>query len=67
MGEKQREPGSMEAIAVAVALAIERRRRASWPRPPASKTVGMAGPDEWAMSGRIAQVDRAAARDPWNR
>jgi hypothetical protein len=67
MGEKQSEPGRMEAIAVSVALAIERRRRASRPRPPASKTAETAGPDAWAMSGRIAQVDRAPARDPWNR
>jgi hypothetical protein len=67
MGEKQSEPGRTEAIAAAVALAIERRRRALWPRPLASKPAEMTGPDEWAMSGRIAQVDRAPARDPWNR
>jgi hypothetical protein len=67
MGEKQRELGRMEAIAAAVALAIDRGRRASWPRAPALEVAGTAGPDEWATSGRLAQVNRSPARDPWNR
>ena len=67
MDEKQREPGGMEAIAAAVALAIDRRRRASWPPGPVFKVAKTAGPDEWATSGRLAQVDRSPARDPWNR
>jgi hypothetical protein len=62
-----RGPGGMEAIAAAVALAIHRRRRASRPMAPAFEIAGTAGPDEWAMSGRLAQVNRSPARDPWNR
>ncbi len=62
-----REPGGMEAIAAAVALGIDRGRRASRSMAPAFKITGTAGPDEWATSGRLAQVDRSPARDPWNR
>jgi len=64
---KQREPGGMEDIAAAVALAIDRRRRASRSMAPAFKIAATAGPDEWATSGRLAQVNRFPARDPWNR
>ena len=68
MGEKERrKPGGAEAVAAAVALAIDRGRRASRSMAPAFKIAGMAGPDEWAMSGRLAQVNRSPARDPWNR
>jgi len=67
MGEKQQEPGRMEAIAAAVALAIDRGRRAARSMAPAFKVAETAGPDEWATSGRLAQVDRSTARDPWNR
>jgi hypothetical protein len=62
-----REPGAMEATAAAVALAIDRGRRASRSMAPAFKIGGTAGPDEWATSGRLAQVNRSPARDPWNR
>jgi hypothetical protein len=64
---KQREPGGLEDIAAAVALAIDRGRRASRSMAPALKIAGTAGPDEWATSGRLAQVNRSPARDPWNR
>lgn len=59
--------GGMEALAAAVAVAIDRRRRASRSMAPAFETAKAAGPDEWAMSGRLAQVDRFPSRDPWNR
>jgi hypothetical protein len=62
-----REPDAMEATAAAVAVAIDRRRRASRSTAPAFKIGGTAGPDEWATSGRLAQVNRSPARDPWNR
>ena len=62
-----REPGETEAIAAAVALAIDRGRRASRSMAPAFKIAETVGPDEWATSGRLAQVDRSPARDPWNR
>jgi hypothetical protein len=62
-----REPGVREATAAAVALAIDRGRRAPRSMAPALKIAGTAGPDEWATSGRLAQVDRSPARDPWNR
>jgi hypothetical protein len=65
--EERREPGGMEAIAAAVALAIDRGRRASRSLAPAFKIAGTAGPAQWAASGRLAQVNRAPARDPWNR
>jgi len=64
---KQQEPADMEEIAAAVALAIDRRRRASRSTAPAFKITPTAGPDEWATSGRLAQVNRSPARDPWNR
>jgi hypothetical protein len=72
MGEEHaaaqpQEPRRMEELAAAVALAIDRRRRASRPAPPAFKITPTAGPDEWATSGRLAQVNRFPARDPWNR
>jgi hypothetical protein len=72
MGEEhaaaqQQEPRRREELAAAVALAIDRRRRASRPAPPAFKITPTAGPDEWATSGRLAQVNRSPARDPWNR
>ena len=63
---KQRKPGGMEEIAAAVALAIDRGRRATRPPVPAFEVRGTAGPGEWARSGRIAQVNRSPARDPWN-
>ena len=62
-----RQAGGMEAMAAAVAVAIDRRRRASRSMAPAFETAETAGPDEWATSGRIAQVNRYPARDPWNR
>jgi len=62
-----REPGGMEATAAAVALAIDRRRRGSRSPAPALEIAETAGPDAWATSGRLAQVNRAPARDPWNR
>ena len=62
-----RAPGGMEAMAAAVALAIDRGRRASRSMAPAFEIAETAGPDEWATSGRLAQVDRSPARDPWNR
>jgi hypothetical protein len=64
---ESREPGGMEAMAAAVALAIDRGRRASRSMAPAFETAETAGPDEWATSGRLAQVDRSPARDPWNK
>ena len=64
---KQREPGGMEETAAAVALAIDRGRRASPSMALALGIAAAAGPDEWAMSGRLAQVNRFPARDPWNR
>jgi len=64
---KRRGPGGMEEVAAAVALAIDRGRRASRSRPPPLEGGRTAGPDEWAMSGRLAQVERSPARDPWNR
>lgn len=64
---KPQGPGGMEETAAAVALAIDRRRRAARSGAPAFKVAGTAGPDEWATSGRLAQVDRSPARDPWNR
>ena len=67
MREKQRESVGMKAVAAAVALAIDRGRRASWPGPPAARVAATRAPDEWATSGRLAQVDRSPARDPWNR
>jgi hypothetical protein len=68
MAEKQRrKPDGVEAVAVAVALAIDRGRRAAGAMAPAFKVAEKAGPDEWATSGRLAQVDRSPARDPWNR
>lgn len=65
--ESASDAGGMEATAAAVALAIDRGRRASRPPAPAFEIRGRADPDEWATSGRLAQVDRAPARDPWNR
>jgi hypothetical protein len=62
-----RELSGMEATAAAVALAIHRGRRASRSMTPAFKIAGTAGPDEWATGGRLAQVNRSPARDPWNR
>jgi hypothetical protein len=59
--------GGMEEVAAAVALAIDRERRASRSLAPAFRGARAAGPDEWAMSGRLAQVERLPARDPWNR
>jgi hypothetical protein len=67
MREKQREPDRTEEIAAAVALAIDRGRRGFRSTAPALEIAGAAGPDEWAMSGRLAQVNRSPARDPWNR
>ena len=64
---EQRQPAGLEAIAAAVALAIDRGRRASRSTAPAFRTAGTAGPDEWATSGRLTQVNRSPARDPWNR
>ena len=64
---KQQESRQREDLAAAVAVAIDRRRRASRPAPPAFKITPTAGPDEWATSGRLAQVNRDPARDPWNR
>ena len=61
------EPGGTEEIAAAVALAIDRGRRASRSMAPPFKSAGTVGPDAWATSGRLAQVDRFPARDPWNR
>ena len=56
-----------EALAAAVAMAIHRSRRASVGGRPSLRHRHAAGPDEWTMSGRLAQVDRAPGRDPWNR
>ena len=68
MGEKERrKPGGVEAVAAAVALAIDRERRAAQSTAPPFKVAETVGPDEWATSGRLAQVDRFPARDPWNR
>ena len=64
---KRREQGGMEEIAAAVALMIDRGRRASRSMAPALEIAGVVGPDEWAMSGRLAQVNRFPARDPWTR
>jgi hypothetical protein len=64
---KQQESRRREELAAAVAVAIDRRRRASRPAPPAFEITPTAGPDEWATSGRLAQVNRNPARDPWNR
>jgi hypothetical protein len=61
------EPGGTEEIAAAVALAIDRGRRAPRSMAPPFKSPGTAGPDEWATSGRLAQVNRFPARDPWTR
>lgn len=61
------EPGGMEEIAAAVALTIDRGRRASRSMAPAFKIAGAVGPDEWATSGRLAQVNRFPARAPWTR
>jgi hypothetical protein len=57
----------MEATAAAVALAIDRRRRGIGSMIPPFKTAEGAEPDEWAMSGRLAQVNRWPTGDPWNR
>jgi hypothetical protein len=62
-----REPGGMEATAAAVALAIDRGRRTSRSMTPPFEIAETAGPDEWATSGRLAQVDRFPTRDPWNK
>ena len=67
MDEKQREASGMEELAAAVALAIDRRRRAARSMTPTFKIAATVGPDEWATSGRLAQVNRDPARDPWNR
>jgi hypothetical protein len=64
---EQREPAGLEAIAAAVALAIHRGRLASRSMAPAFRTAGTTGPDEWATSGRLAQVNRSPSRHPWNR
>ena len=65
--KKPEEPRRREELAAAVAVAIDRRRRASRPAPPAFEITPTAGPDEWATSGRLAQVNRYPVRDPWNR
>ena len=57
-----------EALAAAVAIAIHRARRGAATRSAAAPRRGnVAGADEWTLSGRLAQVDRAPGRDPWNR
>ena len=64
---ERRKPDGVEAIAAAVALAIDRGRRVAGSMAPAVKVAKKPGPDEWATSGRLEQVNRFPARDPWNR
>jgi hypothetical protein len=56
----------MKATAAAVAVAIDRGRRALRSVAPPLRIAEKPDPDEWATGGRLAQVDRAPARDPWH-